>query len=499
MGKIKLDLSVKSNADQSTNKTAMIGIYIMNAVLALAYAVELIKGARSPQSYAVVALLCILPCVLAQLYYAKKKDTKVIRYILGIGFILLYAYVMFTSDNNLTFCYIIVAFVMLVVYIDMKFLVGLAIAALLINIVKIIIDAVTNGLSPEEITSTEIVFACLILTFIFMVMAVRKMSRINDANIYKANIEKEQSEELLNTTLEVAAAISRDIDNIVVETEHLKEAIGQTSYAMNDLSNGAGDASAAMGEQANSTTRISNYIKDVDVSTQTILNESKEAQKNLELGSRTMEDLMKQVKTSEATGVLVTEKVSGLKEYAERMQEIMGLISNVADQTGLLALNASIEAARAGDAGRGFGVVASEISNLSEQTNAAAGDITELIGNIGKSIEETIEAMGLLLESSRVQNQYVGTTAENFESIYNSTKGIISEASNLKNAVDEVTAENQRIEEQIEHISSITEEVTARSEETLEACNLNLESIEEVVAIMDSLKSEAVKLQQEGK
>lgn len=498
MQKTNFDLSVKKYADQSTNKTAMTGIYIMNAVLALAYAVELIKGTRTPLSYAIVAALCVLPCIIAQLLYFKKKDSKNIRQVLGIGFLLLYGYVMFTSSTNLTFCYIIVSFVMLVVYIDMKFLISLGIAALIINIVKVGYTAATSGLSAEEITNTEIIFACLILTFVFIVMAVKKISLINSAHVEKANTEKEQSEELLATTLEVAAAISANIENVVVETEHLKEAIGQTSYAMNDLTNGANDASAAMEEQASSTERIGNHIKGVEASTNTILDESLQAQTNLEQGRKTMEELMQQVKTSEATGVLVTEKVTGLKEYADRMQEIMGLITNVAEQTGLLALNASIEAARAGEAGRGFGVVASEISSLSDQTNDAAGDITELIKNIVKSIEETTNAMSLLLESSQVQNQYVGATAENFEKIYNSTKGIMIEANNLKNAVDVVTAENIQIEERIGQVASITEEVTARSEETLEACKLNLESVEEVAAIMDNLKEEARKLQQEG-
>ena len=498
MQKTNLDLSVKTYADQSTNKTAMIGIYIMNAVLALAYAVELVKGARTPISYAIVAALCIFPCIFSQLIYTKKKDATSIRYILGIGFILLYAYVMFTASNNLTFCYIIVAFVMLVVYIDIRFLIRLAVTALVINVAKVVYTASTKGLSPEEVTSTEIIFACLILTFVFMFMAVRKISLINEAHVNKATTEKEQSDELLHTTLEVASAISADIQNVVVETEHLKEAIEQTSYAMNDLTNGANDAAIAMEAQASSTANISAHIKDVEDSTQNILNESKETQNNLELGSKTMEALMQQVKNSEATGVLVTEKVTGLKEYADRMQEIMGLISNVAHKTGLLALNASIEAARAGEAGRGFGVVASEISSLSDQTNAAAGDITELIKNIGNSIEEAAEAMNLLLESSEIQNKYVGTTAENFKSIYSSSKGIISEATNLKKVVDRVAAENHRIESQIEQVTSITEEVTARSEETLEACNLNLESIEEVVVIMDNLKKEAGKLQKEG-
>jgi len=498
MQKINFDLSVKKNADWSTNKTAMTGIFIMNAVLAIAYAVELLKGARSPLSYVIIALLCVLPCVISMFIYMKKKDSSIIRYILGIGFIMLYGYIMFTSTSNLAFCYIIVAFVILVVYIDIRFLLSLGITALVINVIEVIITLMTTGLSAQEITNTEIVFACLILTGVFIIMAVKKIQLINETHVKKAELEKAQSEELLHTTLEIAAAISANIENVVVETEHLKEAIGQTGMAMNDLTNGATDASAAMEDQASSTARIGRYIKGVETSTNVIVEESHEAQENLEQGSKMMEELMQQVKNSEASGRLVTEKVTGLKEYAERMQEIMGLISNVADQTGLLALNASIEAARAGDAGRGFGVVASEISSLSEQTNAAADDITELIKNIVVSIEEAANAMEMLLESSQVQNRYVGTTAESFEKIYKSTTGIIDEAAHLKKAVDVVTKENLQIEERIGHVSSITQEVTARSEETLEACNLNLESVEEVAAIMDNLKEEARKLQQEG-
>ena len=498
MPKMNYDLSLKKYADQSKNKTAMVGVYTMDAVLAIAYAIELMKGARTPASYAIVAVLCILPCIIAQLIYMKKKDSSLIRYILGGGFMLLYGYVMLTTTSVLSFCYVIVAFVILMVYIDIKLLSVMGASALLINVVQVVYKAVTIGLSAADITNTEIVFACLILTGLFVILALKKVEQINNANIQKAEWEKGQSEELLKTTLSVAAVITENIENVVVETENLKEAIGQTRYAMSDLSSGANDASAAMEEQAASTERIGAHIRRVELSAGKIISESQEAQGYLEQGDRVMKNLMEQVKASETSGKLVTEKVTGLKEYADRMQEIMGLISNVAEQTGLLALNASIEAARAGEAGRGFGVVASEISGLSEQTNAATEDITELIRNIVTSIDEAADAMGLLLESSEEQNKHVGTTAERFEQIYKSTKGIIDQAVNLKQAIDEVMEENHQIEEKIEHVSSITQEVTARSEETLEACNMNLESIEEVAVIMENLKEEARKLQKEA-
>ena len=498
MQKMKYDLTVKKFADQSKNKTAMIGIYIMNIVLAFAYAIELLKKARTPLSYAIVLVLCLLPCIISQMIYMKKKNSGIIRYVLGMGFLLLYSYIMFTSTTNLAFCYVIVAFVILVVYVDIKLLLIMGVYALLVNVAKVVYTAMTTGLTATDVTNTEIIFACLILTGVFVIMAVKKIELINTANINRAEQEKVQSDELLKTTLEVASHITDNIQNVVAETESLKEAIGQTRYAMDDLSSGANDAATATEEQAVSTERIGNYMRTVEHSVQEIMEESQKAQKNLEQGNRIMDELMRQVKISENSGRLVTEKVTGLKEYADRMQEIMGLISNVAEQTGLLALNASIEAARAGEAGRGFGVVASEISGLSDQTNAATEDITKLIGNIVTSIDEAANAMELLLESSKQQNTFIGTTAENFEKIHGNTNEIINEAAELKKAVDVVSVETCQIEEKIGHVTSVTQEVTARSEETLEACNMNLESVEEVAAIMENLREEARKLQQEA-
>ena len=208
-----------------------------------------------------------------------------------------------------------------------------------------------------------------------------------------------------------------------------------------------------------------------------------------------MNRLLEQVKNSESSSALVAEEMKNLKENAGEMQNIMGLISSVANQTGMLALNASIEAARAGEAGRGFAVVASQISNLAAQTNTATGDINSLIGNISKSIEEVTAAMEKLLESSRLQNEFVGETAANFEKIHSNTQGISEQASYLKETVDAVADANKHVVESIENVSAVTQEVTASANETLESCNMNLESIARVAGIMEQLGAEAGKLQ----
>ena len=493
----KLDYSVKAVAEQSKNKTALIGITIMNVVLALAYLLEVFKDARSIGSYCVIAALCLGPTIAGIIMYCLNKQSSLIRYVCGFGFALLYAYIMFTSTTELVFCYIIVFFVILIVYVDFNLLGVLSAYAMIVNIALLVKKAIEGNLKGVVLTNAEIVLACLIMTGVFTVMSIYKISQINKANVGKAAAEKEQSEALLNTTLAVADSMTGNIEGAVSETDSLKEAIELTQQAMTNLADGTNEAVEAIEAQKLSTMKINEYIKGVEDSVGSIVKEVTEAEENLEAGNVIMNDLLKQVKVSEESNALVAEKMEGLKEYAGKMQDIMGLIRNVANQTSMLALNASIEAARAGEAGKGFAVVATEISSLSTQTNSATGDIDQLIDNIVKSVEEVTQAMEKLVEGSELQNQYVNNTAASFEKIHKSTQGISCQVSQLQEAVEIVTEENDQVEKQIEHVAHTMEEVTSSADETLENCNTNLDSIAKVVALMDSLKEDAAKLKNE--
>ena len=493
----KLDYSIREVAEQSKNKTALIGITIMNVVLALAYLLEVFKDARSIGSYCVIAALCLGPAIAGIVMYCLNKQSALIRYVCGFGFALLYAYIMFTSTTDLVFCYIIVFFVILIVYMDFNLLGVLSAYAMIVNIALLVKKAIEGNLKGVVLTNTEISLACLIMTGVFTVMSIYKISQINKANVEKAAAEKEQSETLLNTTLSVADSMTGNIEGAVSETDSLKEAIELTQQAMTNLADGTNEAVEAIEAQKLSTMKINEYIKGVEDSVGSIVKEVTEAEENLEAGNVIMNDLLKQVKVSEESNALVAEKMEGLKEYAGKMQDIMGLIRNVANQTSMLALNASIEAARAGEAGKGFAVVATEISSLSTQTNSATGDIDQLIDNIVKSVEEVTQAMEKLVEGSELQNQYVDNTASSFEKIRKSTQGISCQVSQLQEAVEIVTEENDQVEKQIEHVAHTMEEVTSSADETLENCNTNLDSIAKVVALMDSLKEDAAKLKNE--
>ena len=497
MEKEKLDLSDRVNAEASRNKTALNGVLIMDVVLCLAYLLEVVKGARGLGSYALLAVMCMLPWFLAVLVYRKKKDSLLVRYITGLGFSIFYGYILFTTPSDLPFCYVLVIISIWLVYVDVKFSLGAGCAAIIVNIAVVIKKAVTVGLTPQDITNAEIIIACLLLATVFSILAISKVAQIGQANTDKAASEKKRSERLLRKTLRMAEAINANIEKAASETERLNDAIDATQRSMEGLTTGTNDTVMAIMEQQKSTNEIDGYIRGVETSANQIMDELDNAEENLNVGHTVMKDLLEQVKVSENSGSLVAKEMEGLKENADRMQDIIGLIGSVANQTALLSLNASIEAARAGEAGRGFSVVAGEISNLAAQTNTATGDINKLIESITLSIKEVTKAVEALLESNQFQNEYVAKTAENFDKIQNSTREISQQAGKLKETVDAVSVANAHVVQSIDNVSAVTEEVTASANETLNSCNLNLESIENLTKIMEELGEEARELQQD--
>ncbi len=491
------DLSVKNNAIKSINKTVITGMTVMNLVLAVAYAMEVVKGSRELGSYLIVVALCVLPCLLSMGVFVKRKDSVVIKYIFAIGFGLLYTYIMLTTTTNLTFCYVIVAYVILMTFMDIRLLSGLGAWAIIVNVIVVVRKITAGTFAGTELTDAEISIACLLLTGLFTLLALKKINQINQANIDRAEVERGQSEEMLQTTLEVAASMTENIKASVEETEGLKDAIGETQRAMELLTDGAKDGVAAIAIQKQNTETISENVEQVDAVVNSIVSEVQSAEESLNKGNGVMKELLHQVQVSGESGSLVAEKMEELKDNADKMQTIMGLISDVANQTGLLSLNASIEAARAGEAGKGFAVVASEISKLSSQTNAATDEINALIVSIVSSIGAVTESMERLLESSRLQNQYVDDTADNFEQIHNSTQNIVEQVSRLKETVDVVTTANTQVSEGIVNVEAVTQKVMEEANDTLLSCNTNLQSIANVAQIMERLQENAKKLQAE--
>lgn len=483
----KGDLSVRSIAEASRNRMALIGITMMNVVLCCAYLVEVIKGARSIVSYAFLAAVCVVSTLASWICYIRKQDAMAIRYLCGIGFLIFYAAVMFSATTELTFCYILVVCCIMLVYADLKFSVMLGSVALLVNIGYLVKKLGAGSFSAVDITNAEIMITCIVIAVIFSLLSISIITKIGEANIRKASDEKEQSEKLLQMTLEVAEVVAENLNQAMQETQQLNEAIDATQQSMSDLNQGTKETTDVIMEQQKNTNVIEEHIREVKASAEQIVEELVSVEEKLNVGQSAMNDLLQQVKESELSSEMVAKEMEELKENAGKMQDIVALIESVSRQTSMLALNASIEAARAGDAGKGFAVVASEISALASQTNTATDNINQLIDNNTVAIGKVTEAVDELLQSNRTQNECVDRSAENFDNIHTNTNGITDHAESLKKVIMDVEAANAIVVESIENVSAITEEAMASATETLESCDANLASVEKLTEIMNRL------------
>lgn len=180
-------------------------------------------------------------------------------------------------------------------------------------------------------------------------------------------------------------------------------------------------------------------------------------------------------------------KISTLGENINNINEITNVINSIADQTNLLALNASIEAARAGDAGRGFNVVAEEIRKLAEQSKISSKNINSLIDGISKDtniILETTDEMGNELNS---QSTVINVAIDSFKQIIAALEEVIPKIDGVSTLAVNLDCEKDSILEKIDKVCAISQEVSVSSEEIASSSEEMNSTTEEVASTAEKL------------
>ena len=212
-------------------------------------------------------------------------------------------------------------------------------------------------------------------------------------------------------------------------------------------------------------------------------------------GSETIEKAVRQMQDIEQSVGRSAQVVSKLNGHSAKIGQIVETIAAIAGQTNLLALNAAIEAARAGEQGRGFAVVADEVRKLAEQSRTATQQIAELIHQVRVDTAEAVTVMKAGINEVNNGTEIVSTAGQAFGDIHRLVGLVAAQVKEITAVTNDLAAGSQQIVGSIRHMKTTTANMAVQTQSVSDASQEQLASMEEVASASQALAGLAQDLQ----
>ena len=310
--------------------------------------------------------------------------------------------------------------------------------------------SIVSGQKSSFVASVVLaVLAILVTVFVIIVLNAsvirpldKLVERVNNLTSGDGDLTKRIDIHTKDELGELASHVNTFIENVQRIIKEVKDATDEVASGNNQLAATMEELSTTFDSQAQQISDMvlsMDSVKDISHTTSTTLDKNMDilesAATQTQTGAEQLNGVQRDMMTIKDETISLEEVIVQLAESSNQIGEILGVINDIANQTNLLALNAAIEAARAGEAGRGFAVVADEVRKLAERTQHATGEIESIITTLQQKSNLASVEMTKSVDSVQAGVDNIGATNEGFRSAVDSVMSLHKEMQLVANSV----------------------------------------------------------------
>jgi methyl-accepting chemotaxis protein len=301
---------------------------------------------------------------------------------------------------------------------------------------------------------------------------------------------------IIRKITQTADQVAASSEELTASAEQSAQAANQVAQVIYRVADGAEKQLKAVDDTAAVVGQMSAGVQQIAVNTNTVAETAAKSADAAQNGSKAVEKAINQMGQIEETVTRSALVVTKLGERSKEIGQIVDTISSIAAQTNLLALNAAIEAARAGEQGRGFAVVAEEVRRLAEQSQAAAKEISGLIGDIRQDTDSAVMSMNDGSKEVRIGAEVVNDAGKSFQIIFESISEVATQMGEISGAIQQMASGSQQIVDSVREIDIISKDTADQAQSVSAATEEQSATMEEIAAASQDLANMAADLTQ---
>lgn len=313
----------------------------------------------------------------------------------------------------------------------------------------------------------------------------------NSFNIMKSNIKDLISQ--IGTSSQMVAASAEEL---TASAEQTSSATVEITQSIQGIAEGAETATTSLEESSRGLEEVTVAIQNIAENSNSVADAGSRATEQAELGGEFVARTVQQIHAIDKSVFESGEAIKSLDKRSQEIGEITKVITEIANQTNLLALNAAIEAARAGEHGKGFAVVADEVRKLAEQSQQSSTQISELIKEIQGDMGHSNNSINQVKLDVKEGLDIVGKTEESFKVILTSMTKVGIQIEDIASTVEQMAASAQEVSASIMNITALSKDSSMLSQGVAAATEEQLASMEEISSASTSMSKMAMDLQE---